>query len=356
MKAQRDPKTGKWFIQYRFTDWQGNRRKSTKRGFDTKREAEAWLAKFLQKSKADFDMPFGEFVKLYLEDMGNRLRATTLDNKRYIINDKVLPYFGKKRVNDISASDIRRWQGELMKKGYSETYLKTINNQLNAIFNYAVQYYDLGTNPCRKAGSMGKNKADEMDFWTIEEYQEFIDHMIDNRPAYMAFQVLFWTGMRKGELLALTREDFDLERRQVDISKSYARLNKKDLINAPKTPKSRRKISLPEFLVKDLREYFDSIFGLEPGDRVFPFTSGSLNSLLKRGCEESGVKKIRVHDLRHSHAAMLANMNVMPLEVAERLGHENVETTLNIYEHLYPDSQDRLAAKINELYKEGTDE
>ena len=101
MKAQKDPKTGKWFIQYRFTDWQGNRRKSTKRGFDTKRDAEAWLTKFLQKNKADFDMPFEEFVKLYLEDMGNRLRATTLDNKRYIIDDKVLPYFGRKRVNDI---------------------------------------------------------------------------------------------------------------------------------------------------------------------------------------------------------------------------------------------------------------
>lgn len=177
MKAQKDPKTGKWFIQYRFTDWQGNRRKSTKRGFDTKRDAEAWVTKFLQKNKADFDMPFEEFIEIYLDDMGNRLRATTLDNKRYIINDKVLPYFGKKRVNDISASDIRRWQGELMKKGYSETYLKTIINQLNAIFNYAVQYYDLGSNPCRKAGSMGKNKAEEMDFWTIEEYQEFIDHI-----------------------------------------------------------------------------------------------------------------------------------------------------------------------------------
>ena len=175
---------------------------------------------------------------------------------------------------------------------------------------------------------------------------------MDNRPAYMAFQMLFWTGMRKGELLALTKEDFDLEKRVVDISKSYARLNKEDIINAPKTPKGRRKISLPEFLVIDLREYFDSIFGLEQSDRVFPFSSNYLNDVMKRGCKASGVKKIRLHDLRHSHAAMLANMNIMPLEVAERLGHENVETTLNIYEHLYPDSQERLAAQIDQKYKE----
>ena len=164
MSAKKDPNTGKWMVQYRYTDWQGNRKKTTKRGFDTKREAENWLKEFQLKSKNDLDMSFSEFVDIYFEDMSRRLRATTLDNKRYIIRDKILPYFGKKRVNDISTSDIRKWQGELMQQGYSATYLKTINNQLNAIFNYAVQYYDLPVNPCKKAGSIGKNKADEMGF------------------------------------------------------------------------------------------------------------------------------------------------------------------------------------------------
>lgn len=199
---------------------------------------------------------------------------------------------------------------------------------------------------------MGKAKADEMDFWTLEEYQKFIDYTMDNRPAYMAFQIMFWTGIRKGELLALTRGDFDLEKGLVDISKSYARLNGEDVINPPKTPKSKRKISLPKFLVEDLDEYFDSIYRLESSDRVFPFSSCHLNDVMKRACKQSGVKKIRVHDLRHSHAAMLANMNIMPLEVASRLGHENIETTLNTYEHLYPDSQEKLAAKINLKYEE----
>ena len=149
MKAEKDPKTGKWLIQYRYTDWQGNRKKSTKRGFDTKREAEEWLRRFLDKQKINFDMNFEEFVEIYMEDMAARLREHTMVNKRYIIELKILPYFGKKKVNSITAADVRKWQNTLMKQGYSKTYLKTINNQLSAIFNYASRYYDFDNNTCR---------------------------------------------------------------------------------------------------------------------------------------------------------------------------------------------------------------
>lgn len=132
MKAEKDKKTGKWLIQYRYTDWQGKRRKSTKRGFATKREAEEWLRNFLITQKADFDMKFEDFWKMYYADMETRLREHTMRTKKYIVELKILPYFGNKRVNDITAADIRQWQNELIKMGYSPTYLKTINNQLSA--------------------------------------------------------------------------------------------------------------------------------------------------------------------------------------------------------------------------------
>ena len=93
-------------------------------------------------------------------------REHTMINKHYIMDDKVLPYFGEKKMNEITPADIRKWQTELINKEYSKTYLKTINNQLSAILNYAVRYYGLKNNPCRTAGSMGKSKADEMSFWT----------------------------------------------------------------------------------------------------------------------------------------------------------------------------------------------
>ena len=224
MKVEKDKKTGKWLIQYRYTDWQGKRRKSTKRGFATKREAEEWLRNFLITQKADFDMKFADFWKMYCADMETRLREHTMRTKKYIVELKILPYFGNKRVNDITAADIRQRQNELIKMGYSPTYLKTINNQLSAIFNYAVRYYDLKSNPCAKAGSMGKSKAEEMDFWTGEEFRRFIDSVMNKRLSYMAFMTLYWTGMRLGELRALTPADFDFETNMLSITKSYQRI------------------------------------------------------------------------------------------------------------------------------------
>ena len=352
MKAEKDKKTGKWLIQYRYTDWQGKRRKSTKRGFATKREAEEWLRKFLITQKADFDMKFEDFWKMYCADMETRLREHTMRTKKYIVELKILPYFGDKRVNAITAADIRQWQNELIKMGYSPTYLKTINNQLSAIFNYAVRYYDLKSNPCAKAGSMGKSKAEEMDFWTGEEFRKFIDSVMNKRLSYMAFMTLYWTGMRMGELLALNPKDVDLEKRTISITKSYQRLGKKDVITPPKTPKSKRVITIPEFLAADIKDYMDSLYELQENDRLFPITKYYLEHEMQRGIKESGVKRIRVHDLRHSHASMLIELGFSPLEIANRLGHEKVETTLNTYAHLYPNKQTKLAERLDSEYRE----
>ena len=351
MKAEKDKKTGKWLIQYRYTDWQGKRRKSTKRGFATKREAEEWLRNFLITQKADFDMKFADFWKMYCADMETRLREHTMRTKKYIVELKILPYFGNKRVNDITAADIRQWQNELIKMGYSPTYLKTINNQLSAIFNYAVRYYDLKSNPCAKAGSMGKSKAEEMDFWTGEEFRKFIDSVMNKRLSYMAFMTLYWTGMRMGELLALNPKDIDLEKRTISITKSYQRLGKKDVITPPKTSKSKRVITIPEFLAADIKDYMDSLYDLQEDDRLFPITKYYLEHEMQRGIKESGVKRIRVHDLRHSHASMLIELGFSPLEIANRLGHEKVETTLNTYSHLYPNKQTKLAERLDREYK-----
>ena len=351
MKAEKDKKTGKWLIQYRYTDWQGKRRKSTKRGFATKREAEEWLRNFLIKQKADFDMKFEDFWKMYYADIETRLREHTMRTKKYIVELKILPYFGNKRVNDITAADIRQWQNELIKMGYSPTYLKTINNQLSAIFNYAVRYYDLKSNPCAKAGSMGKSKAEEMDFWIGEEFRKFIDSVMNKRLSYMAFMTLYWTGMRMGELLALNPKDVDLEKRTISITKSYQRLGKKDVITPPKTPKSKRVITIPEFLAADIKDYMDSLYDLQENDRLFPITKYYLEHEMQRGIKESGVKRIRVHDLRHSHASMLIELGFSPLEIANRLGHEKVETTLNTYAHLYPNKQTKLAERLDSEYK-----
>lgn len=301
MKAEKDPKSGKWLIQYHYTDWQGNRKKSTKRGFNTKREAEEWVRSFLMSQQADFNMNFEDFLELYYSDITPRIRENTLRTKKYIIDLKILPFFEKKSINSIKPADIRKWQNELMAKGYAETYLRTVNNQLTAIFNYAVKYYDLKSNPCTKAGSMGKNHAAEMNFWTKEEFSKFIEAIMDKHRSYIGFKLLFWTGVRIGEFLALTVADIDFEGKTLSVSKFYQRIGKRDVITPPKTPKSNRTIALPEFLLADLKDYLNSMYCVEPDDRLFPCTKHFFEREMQRGVKLSGVKRIRLHDTRHSH-------------------------------------------------------
>ena len=197
MPATRDGKL--WRSQFYYKDWQGVRRKKNKRGFKTKGEADEWERNFLQQQQKNLDISFENFVEIYFADMENRLRESTIINKRYVFDLKVTPYFKHKKMCEIRTSDIRAWQNELIKKGYAPTYLKSINNQLAALFNYAVRYYDLRDNPCRKAGSIGKSKADEMDFWTKQEFKEFLPSMDSKPEARMAFLLLYWTGMRIGD-------------------------------------------------------------------------------------------------------------------------------------------------------------
>ena len=185
MPATRDGKA--WRSQFYYEDWQGIRHKKNKRGFKTKAEAEEWERNFRQQQRKDLDINFENFVEIYFADMENRLRESTIKNKRYVFDLKVTPYFKKKKMCEIKTADIRAWQNELIKQGYAQTYLKSINNQLAALFNYAVRYYDLKDNPCRKAGSIGKSKADDMEFWTKQEFKQFLPSMDKKPEAKMAF-------------------------------------------------------------------------------------------------------------------------------------------------------------------------
>ena len=355
MKAEKDPKTGKWLVQYRYTDYRGQRKKSTKRGFRTKKEAEEarkiTIGELVKQSS--LSMTFSSFLELYYADMGKRLRENTMRTKKYIMDIKILPYFGEKSMCDIRATDIRAWQNELMEQEFAPTYLKTIQNQLSAVFNYAVRYYDLPSNPCLKAGSMGKSRAEEMDFWTKDEFMRFSDSVMEKHMSYMAFTTLYWTGMRLGELLALTWRDIDLEMKTISINKSYQRIGKRDVITPPKTPKGKRVIRIPEFLAVDLRDFQDSFYDVKEDDRVFPITKYYLEHEIERGVKKSGVKRLNIHSLRHAHASLLIELGFSPLEIAERLGHEKIETTLNTYSHLYPKKQDQLADRLDKEYQEG---
>ena len=352
MSVYKDTKNNSWKVYYRFTDWQGKVHQSTKRGFPTKREALAWEREQLHKVEADLDMTFESFIDTYTADMKNRLKENTWHTKEHIIRTKLIPYFGKLKMSNITAQQIITWQNELMNykdekgKSLSPVYLKTIHNQLSAIFNHAVKYYNLRENPCKKAGSMGKKKNREMLFWTKEEYLKFAEVMMDKPLSYYAFEMLYWCGIREGELLALTPADFNFEKNTVSINKSYQRLNGQDLITTPKTEKSNRTITMPQFLADEMKDYLRMLYDVGENERMFTVTKSYLHREMDRGAKKAGVKRIRIHDIRHSHISHLIDMGFSAIAIADRVGHESIDITYN-YAHLFPSKQTEMADKLN---------
>ena len=205
MAVYKDNATGKWRVVFRYTDWTGERKQTQKRGFVTKREAQMWEHEQMVKSQSKLDMTFGSFFEIYEVDKKQCVKENTWESKSHIIRTKIHPYFGKRKIAEIEAKDVIAWQNELLSykdekgEGYAPTYLKTIHAQLSAIFNHAVRYYELCSNPAAKVGNMGSEEHKEMLFWTREEYKQFADEMMDKPLSFYAFEMLYWCGIREGD-------------------------------------------------------------------------------------------------------------------------------------------------------------
>lgn len=347
-------KNGKWKVNYRYTDYTGKSRQTTKRGFATRREAVAWEREQKLRLEASLDMTFGSFVELYITDMKIRVKENTWHTKEHIIRTKIIPYFKDRKIDEIKSRDIVSWQNELLthqkKNGdpYSPTYLKSVHSQLSAIFNHAVKYYGLRNNPAKMAGGMGKEESKDMQFWTQKEYLTFSEAVMDKPMSFYAFEMLYWTGIREGELLALTPADFDFEAGTVNINKTYTRIEGRDIITDPKTPKANRMIRMPDFLIDEMKECIRMQFGLSQTDRVFRVTKYFLHHEMDRGVKESGVKRIRIHDLRHSHVSLLIEMGFSAVAIADRVGHESIDITYR-YAHMFPSTQDAMARELSNM-------
>lgn len=347
MPAYKDEKKNTWYVQFYYQDWQGKNIKKKKRGFKTKREAVAWEAEFKGSVDVKMDVTLKEFVKIYFQDKKGELKERSIKNKQYMMERHIIPYLGQKKMNDITPSDVIKWQSILREKNYKPTYLRMINNQLVALFTHAHNIYSLENNPCKKVKKMGKSDANKLSFWTKEEFDLFMETVDERDRYYVIFMILFWTGCREGELLALTLNDIDFEDNTININKTYFRSEGKDLITTPKTEGSVRVITIPEFLKIELQKYVQQLYDYPKDERLFPITARALQKKLKNQIEKANVKEIRVHDLRHSHVAFLINEGVQPLLIKERLGHKDIKVTMNTYGHLYPNQQKAVADMLD---------
>ena len=188
-----------------------------------------------------------------------------------------------------------------------------------------------------------------MNFWTKEEFDRFIATFEKTDPLYTAFLILYYCGMRIGELEALTAEDVNIPERKITINKTYHLIGGEGVITTPKTEKSIRTITIPAFLADRIAAYERRIYGITPKTRLFELSHSTYARILEEHTRMAGVKRIRLHDLRHSHASLLIELGFSALLVSERLGHENVSTTLNIYSHLFPSKQSEVAEKLQNI-------
>ena len=195
---------------------------------------------------------------------------------------------------------------------------------------------------------MGKQNAEKFDFWTYDGFQAFIQATKDDISAHTIYSLFFYSGMRMGELLALTLNDFDFEKCTVSITKSLAVVDGEPISKSTKTPKSNRVIALPPKVTDMVKSYADHLYECRADERLIQSSKASLHREMQKYCDISGIRKIKVHELRHSHASHLIELGVSPLTISERLGHEDIKTTLNTYSHLYPNKQSEVADLLSE--------
>lgn len=349
----KNEKTQKWEVRCYYKNYKGELKQKTKRGLKTKREALEWERRFKLQDHGDLNMTLADFFELYKRDFEHTVRPNTWEEKENIIMTKILPYLGQRKINELKVTDIFEWQKEIMSqksrhgKPFSNSYLKTIHAQLSALLNHAVRFYGLKWNVASKAGNMGKGKDRKVDFWTQNEYQKFIEQVANKPASFYAFEVLYWCGIREGELLALTKNDFDFKNNILKINKSYKKVKGEDIVTDPKTPKSIRDIVMPKFLAEEMKDYVDSFYEIGDDERIFQISKSYLHHEMDRGSEAADVKRIRVHDLRHSHVSYLIDKGFTALAIADRLGHEAVDITYR-YAHLFPTVQSDMANVMDE--------
>ena len=282
--SQTQEKNGTWTVQIRYKDWQGNRKHTTKRGFATKREAKLYEADYLANHATDCTMSFARLSHLYLQDTSRRLRQTTLANRQFIIDNFFNPVLGSIAINKITPETIRKWQMLFLEKKYSDTYTRTIDNMLVSIFSFACRYYDLPKNPAKLVSRIGKARNNHEDYWTIEDFDKFIDYLnnktennkaqikrhVDDYSLTVAYTLFFYTGMRLGELLALTPNDINYHANTIHISKTYSQIDRGYmLIDLPTSDRSNRIINLPEKITNMIKDYIQRLPDLRQDDRIF---------------------------------------------------------------------------------------
>ena len=346
MPAYKDSKKNTWYCKFRYTDWQGNRKETTRRGFATKREAKEFETEYIRKAQGTADMTLRSLAEIYLEDRKQNVKESSYLAISTTFKVYILPLLGDKLLSDITPNTIREWQNHLSqsekKVGHgalSQSTLHTINRRLSSALTFAVKYYGLARNPFTVTGATGKRER-RLEFWDKDEFDTFLSAV--SHPLYKClFMLLFYSGMRIGEALAL--EKSDIKGNIITITKTR---NRKWHITPPKTKSSVRTISIPAIAERSLREVCQRMPDTE---LIFPVTYTTCLHHFRRAVSASGVRPLTIHSLRHAHASLLIANGVPITAVSKRLGHTSPQITLSVYSHATKDSDQAIVETLEHL-------
>ena len=355
-----------WSVRFREIDNAGVTHQKRLSGFATKKAAQYgyqdYLAKKAEEEAAKVDeqpedpndMYFDTLVKLYFRYEQGRVKNSTYYDLESKIGKRVLPAFKGLRMKEIKPIDVLEWQNKLLEE-LTTTYTSHLVGLLTAIYRYGEKYHDITNIMIKVDKPRNTAPKKEMEIWNPEEFTKFIGSVKD--PTYkMFFVTLYLTGCRRGEAAALTWSDVDLKSSKIKISKSVTKKSAEAAweLTTPKNVSSNRTITIPPSLCRLLTDYKKQQLKDNPeasflfgGSRPLP--ERTTDRFFESACVKADVKKIRIHDLRHSCASLLLSKGVSIVAVSRQLGHANVTQTLNTYAHLMPDDQSKTVAELEEV-------
>lgn len=376
VKGSKDGKQ-KYRVRVNYTDMNGNHKQieRTEYGLAEARELERILLAEVKQApsrKLTVKALYDEYVKTRQYEV----RASTLDRTKTILQHHVLPYVGEYRLDKLTIPVLQKWKTEIETKTYSKggktqnLQIQTKQNAYSAfrtLLNFSVKMGYLTQNPLIKVGNFKDSNAmkKEMQYYTAEEFEKFIQaarKFAENSATeiewdyYVFFAIAFYTGLRKGEIHALKWTDID--GKYLSVSRSInQKLKGGDVETPPKNKSSIRTLQMPDPLIQILNEHkarYKKIKGFHDDWRITggtgPLRDTSIEKANKKIAAAAGVKKIRIHDFRHSHVSLLANNGINIQEIARRLGHANIEMTWNTYSHLYPREEERATEILNQVH------
>lgn len=345
MPIYKDAKTGKWYCKFYYTDWNGVRKQKKKSGFTLKREAVRWESDFLSNHTSSPDIPLSALCDKFLELKQAVWKPLTYQSRKSIIENHILPFLGHIPANAITPLMVSEWQNEELKKGARRS-VKLYKTTLSSIFSFAETNYSLRSNPCRKAEKITVLRK-EMNYITVEEFRKLLASADDLQFA-AALKVLFWSGIRWGELAALTPKDIQPD--FIIVNKTMIYLSGKGYKVQPSTKSvnSLRKVPIHQRLYDVIQAYIKTLDVPVDDQPLFTISHRLFRLKLRRLCSASSIAPIRIHDLRHSHVALLIHLGLFPNAIAKRIG-DTPDTVINTYAHIYEEDEAALSRRLNEL-------